>query len=312
MSPIPLRFSSCEPFMSPRRRRAFTLVELLVVIAIIGILVALLLPAIQAAREAARRTCCLNSVMQLGLAVHNYEFNFEALPPGVTDKSNPIRNEPQGQHVSWIVHILRYMEETNLAKRFDMTAGAYASKNATVRATSIEVLMCPSYGGELKNEEGTIAYTTYAGCYNDTEEPIDVNNRGLLFLNSAIRFDEITDGSSKTLLLSEKLPRPDDLGWVSGTRATLRNTTQILGPNPRFAQPQPMGMFDDQETGGEPEPKDVAESLIVGGYGSYHPGGINAAFADGSSRFVQENIDLTIWQRLGNRADGEIIDAAQF
>ncbi len=69
------------------RKRGFTLVELLVVIAIIGILVALLLPAIQAAREAARRTCCLNSVMQLGLAVHNYEFNFEALPPGVTGRN---------------------------------------------------------------------------------------------------------------------------------------------------------------------------------------------------------------------------------
>jgi prepilin-type processing-associated H-X9-DG protein len=283
-----------------------------VVIAIIGILVALLLPAIQAAREAARRTCCLNNVMQLGLAIHNYEFSNEALPPGVTDTKGPIRNEPQGQHVSWIVNILPFMEEQNLAKRFKISAGAYAAENAQVRATNVQVLMCPSYGGELKNREGTIAYTTYAGCYNDTEQPIDVDNHGLLFLNSHVRFDEMTDGSSNTLLLSEKLPRPDDLGWVSGTRATLRNTTQIQGPHPRFAPPQPpTNVFGDGEMGGEPKPQDVAESLIVGGYGSYHPGVVNAAFADGSSHAVSDTIDLEVWQHLGNRADGEIIDAAK-
>jgi prepilin-type N-terminal cleavage/methylation domain-containing protein/prepilin-type processing-associated H-X9-DG protein len=305
--------TSSRAMALPDRRRAFTLVELLVVIAIIGILVALLLPAIQAAREAARRTCCLNNVTQLGLAVHNYEFNFEALPPGVTDTKGPIRNEPQGQHVSWLVQILPYMEESSLARRFDIAAGAYAGQNSQVRATSVAVLICPSYAGEAKNKEGTIAYTTYAGCYNDTEEPIDVNNRGLLFLNSAVRFDEITDGSSKTLLLSEKLPRPDDLGWVSGTRATLRNTTQVQGPNPRFAPPpQSMDMFGDGEMGGEPEPQDVAESLIVGGFGSYHPGMVNAAFADGSSRGIAETIDLSVWRLMGNRADGEIIDAEKF
>jgi prepilin-type N-terminal cleavage/methylation domain-containing protein len=87
-------------------RRGFTLVELLVVIAIIGILVALLLPAVQSAREAARRVQCLNNVAQLGLAVHNFEFHFEHLPPGVVNPDGPIRSEPQGQHVSWIVQIL--------------------------------------------------------------------------------------------------------------------------------------------------------------------------------------------------------------
>jgi prepilin-type N-terminal cleavage/methylation domain-containing protein/prepilin-type processing-associated H-X9-DG protein len=298
-----------RPKYNGNRARGFTLVELLVVIAIIGILVALLLPAIQAAREAARRAACLNNVAQLGLAAHNYEFNFERLPPGVTDSAKgPIRNEPQGQHVSWLVHLLPFMEQQSLARNFDLSAGAYASQNAKVRATAVEVFTCPSWAGERKNQDGTIAYTTYAACYNDTEQPIDTNNHGLLFLNSKVRFDEITDGSSNTLLLSEKLPKSDDLGWVSGTRATLRNTTQILSPQARFAQRNQfaLGENDDQTT------PDVAESLVVGGYGSYHPGGVNAAFADGSSRLIAETIDLAVWQLLGNRADGEIIDAEKF
>jgi prepilin-type N-terminal cleavage/methylation domain-containing protein/prepilin-type processing-associated H-X9-DG protein len=280
-------------------KHGFTLVELLVVIAIIGILVALLLPAIQAAREAARRSSCLNNVAQLGLALHNYEFNFETFPPGVTDTKGPIRNEPQGLHVSWIVQILPYMEERTLYRRFDQAAGAYSGVNAQVRSTGVSILMCPSSNSEGKDESGTIAYTTYAGCYNDVEAPIDVDNKGLLFLNSHVRFDDIYDGSSKTLLLSEKFIGPNDLGWVSGTRATLRNTSKIEQSQPRFGRPAPI---DD-----EPPTQDVAESLIVGGFGGPHPGLVNAAFADGSTRAITDTIDPQVLRLLGNRADGEII-----
>jgi len=285
------------------RRSAFTLVELLVVIAIIGILVALLLPAIQAAREAARRTSCVNNVMQLGLAAHSYEFNFESLPPGVTDTKGPIRNEAQGLHVGWIVKILPYIEETVLYRKFDQAAGAYAAVNAPVRAAQVEVLMCPSYPGNDVIKDGTIAVTTYAGCYHDLEAPIDVDNHGLMFLNSHVRFDEIYDGSSHTLLLSEVIEEPsaeNNLGWVSGTRSTLRNTGKIDMPKPRFGQPAAAGE-------GESGKPDVAKSLFVGGFGSHHPGGMNAAFADGSTRFVSETIDPAVWRFVGNRADGEIM-----
>ena len=168
--------------------------------------------------------------------------------------------------------------------------------------------MCPSSPSEGINEAGTIAYTTYAGCYNDVEAPIDVDNHGLLFLNSRVRFDEIYDGSSKTLLLSEKLVRPDDLGWVSGTRATLRNTTKFEETRARFAQPEMMGDVDQFGNANQPA-EDVAESLIVGGFGGYHPGVANASFADGSTRPISEDIDLKIWRLLGNRADGEIVKA---
>ncbi|MCI0491741.1 MAG: DUF1559 domain-containing protein, partial [Planctomycetes bacterium] len=186
-----------------RDKHAFTLVELLVVIAIIGILVALLLPAVQAAREAARRTSCLNNVTQLGLAVHSYEFHFEHLPPGVTNPDGPIRSEPEGIHVSWIAHILPYIEENALFQRFDQSAGAYAAANAQVRAAQIQVLQCPSDRMDFVNEANSVARSSYAGCHHDSEAPIDKDNNGLLFLNSQIRFADIYDGSSKTILLAE-------------------------------------------------------------------------------------------------------------
>jgi prepilin-type N-terminal cleavage/methylation domain-containing protein/prepilin-type processing-associated H-X9-DG protein len=278
------------------KHRGFTLVELLVVIAIIGILIALLLPAVQAAREAARRAACLNNVAQLGLALHNYEFHFESLPPGVTNPDGPIRNEPQGTHVSWIVKILPYMEQNVLFNRFDQSAGAYAESNAEVRGAQISVLHCPTTPIPIFNETSRVAHSNYAGCHHDVESPIDKDNHGLLFLNSGVRYSQIYDGSTVTLLVSEVINSPDSLGWVSGTRATLRNTSAIEAGQPYL--PGPGGPKDDKEKAG---------SLFVGGFGSYHPGGINGGFADGSTRFVGQRIESKVLRLLGNRADGEIV-----
>ena len=286
-----------EP-ISQRRATGFTLVELLVVIAIIGILVALLLPAIQSAREAARRTSCVNNEVQLALAIHSYEFHFETLPSGVTNPTGPIRNEPQGLHISWIVRILPYMEENTLFKHFDTALGAYAPANAKVRAAVVATLICPSEPGEDSNEEHNIAYNNYVGCHNDLEAPIDKDNHGLLFLNSKIRYSEIEDGSSKTILLSEKLVSPDELGWVSGTRATLRNTGSKpnSGPRPDWSKDAPK--------------EQPSNSLAVGGFSSRHPGGINAAFGDGSVHFISDDIDPELLHQLGNRADGQIMKSS--
>ncbi|MEX2316011.1 MAG: DUF1559 domain-containing protein [Pirellulales bacterium] len=282
----------------PRRRRpAFTLVELLVVIAIIGILIALLLPAIQAAREAARRVHCLNNLSQMGLALHNYEFHFESLPPGVTNPEGPIRNEPQGNHVSWIVKVLPYLEATPLFQQFDQAAGAYAPVNAKVRAAQIETLQCASDPLDFINDEKTVARTSYVGCHHDAEAPIDKDNRGLLFLNSKIRYSDMFDGSSKTILVGEALTRPSGLGWVSGTRATLRNTSRIAAPRAGFSRPDDR---DDDERNADP--------LHVGGFGSHHAGGVNIGFADGSTRFISAIVDRDLLRKLGNRADGEHIE----
>jgi len=279
-----------------KKRPGFTLVELLVVIAIIGILIALLLPAVQAAREAARRAACLNNVAQLGLALHNYEFHFESLPPGVTNPDGPIRNEPQGTHVSWIVKILPYLEQNVLYRRFDQSAGAYAESNAEVRSAPISVLHCSSTPVPILNDTSRVAHSNYAGCHHDVESPIDKDNHGLLFLNSGVRYSQIYDGSTVTLLVSEVINSPDSLGWVSGTRATLRNTSAIEAGQPYL--PGPSAPKDEKEKAG---------SLFVGGFGSYHPGGVNAGFADGSTRFVGQRIEPKVLRLLGNRADGEIV-----
>ena len=136
-------------------KRAFTLVELLVVVAIIGILIGMLLPAVQQVREAARRTACLNNLAQLGLAMHNNEFSFGHLPAGVVDTAGPILNQPAGQHVSWTVQLLRFVEQNGIADNFDIQAGAYAGSNGAARSMVIPVYICPSQGNPL-NGAGTV------------------------------------------------------------------------------------------------------------------------------------------------------------
>jgi prepilin-type N-terminal cleavage/methylation domain-containing protein/prepilin-type processing-associated H-X9-DG protein len=294
--------ASSKSYRRAALQQAFTLVELLVVIAIIGVLVALLLPAVQAAREAARRTSCVNNITQLGLSLHSYEFHHESLPPGCTNPDGPVRSEPQGIHVSWIVKVLPYMEQNAMWRKFDQSAGAYAEKNAEIRAAQITVLECPSDAGEYHNADRTVARSGYAGCHHDVEAPIDANNHGLLFLNSHIRYSDIYDGSSNTLLLGEALTEPDELGWVSGTRATLRNTGSLEQSKPGAQLQAELSKPAGQKPGEGQVP-----STFVGGFGSYHSGVTNFAFADGSTRAISMDVDKELFRRLGHRADGEIV-----
>ena len=127
-----------------RRRPGFTLIELLVVIAIIAVLIALLLPAVQAAREAARRAQCVNNLMQVGLAIKNYESSHEVLPPGTINPTGPIANTPTGYHHNWIGQILPFLEHRNIKNHMNYDVGVYAAENSTVRSVSLHVLNCPS------------------------------------------------------------------------------------------------------------------------------------------------------------------------
>ena len=278
------------------RQSGFTLVELLVVIAIIGILVGLLLPAVQAAREAARRSSCSNNLMQLGIAIHHHEFNMEKLPSGVVDSQGPIRYEPIGRHVSWTVAILPYIEEQVAYANFDQQAGAYAEVNLPVRKHSVSIYSCPSSPLGYNKAEDSIS--SYAGCTGGLELPIDTNNGGLFFLNSQTRMREISDGSTYTLAIGEVNENKAMLNWTSGSRATLRNTaTPMDSSASRFFNPDPqMNKSEEKST------------LFVGGFGSFHTGGSQFLFADGSVRFLSMNIDATTYVQMGEKSDGKLID----
>ncbi len=277
--------------MKRQDRNGFTLVELLVVIAIIGILIALLLPAVQAAREAARRVTCTNNLTQLILAVQSYEGAYGVYPAGTVAEDGPVLNVAAGKHHNWLIRILPYLEETNTYNHVDFNVDVYHENNAPVARIHIPSAQCASDPGV----PAEINYSSYAGLHHDLEAPIDVDDHGVFFLNSEITYEDISDGSSQTIFIGEKITENSDFGWMSGTRATLRNTgTPINGTvnlNDRFRT-------------------DVQEQISptkVGGFGSYHPGGTNFAFGDGHVEFLSENIDIHTYQQLGHRSDGKLL-----
>jgi prepilin-type N-terminal cleavage/methylation domain-containing protein/prepilin-type processing-associated H-X9-DG protein len=328
-----------------RRRspqRGFTLIELLVVIAIIAVLIALLLPAVQQAREAARRTQCKNNLSQLALAIQNYEMAFEVLPPGSVNPTGPIVNKSSkdAYHMSWTVQILPFIELSTVFNHFDFNKGVYDPRNLAPQQRQISTFTCPSQAGRpLSN---MMHASSYAGVHSSLAQPIDVDQDGLLFLNSSVGYDDIPDGSAYTVMLGEKLQGADEVwGWASGTRDTLRNSG--AGPNAGglalFQPPQspydpygadPYGMdpyaadaADDENAAGnetpaeqdaEEQPKDAAPAdphdplLVVGNFSSEHTGGVQFAMADGSVRFISQSMNVPAFQSLCSRNDGGMPD----
>ena len=289
-------------FFPPRRRPGFTLIELLVVIAIIAILIALLLPAVQQAREAARRTQCKNNMAQLGLAIHNYDMSFETLPPGTVHGSGPIENVPKGYHMSWLVQQLPMIEQAQVFRAVDFSQGAYGPANMEVRKVRIATLMCPSdysFRYEVKGV-GTVFASSYAACFSGDDTPISNDGNGLMFLNSSVRFREIRDGTSNTILFGEKInPRDtDDLGWMSGTSATLRNAGVPI--NGGWDVVNYFSRVDKQ-------PTKAPSTTATGGFSSQHASGAHFMLADGSARFVNDTIDKDVFSCLGNRQDLKLI-----
>jgi prepilin-type processing-associated H-X9-DG protein len=286
-------------------RTAFSVIELLMVIFIICMILSLVLPAIQSTREAARRVQCINNLKQLSLALANYETHHKVLPPGVVDRAGPIRNEREGLQIGWIVQLLPYIEQTALYKVFDSEVSVYAPENRTVRVSRINTLLCPSDPEPGKTT--LTGVTSYAACHHDVEAPIDAGNHGVFFLNSHISADDVLDGTSFTIYVGEKLtePAPHDLGWLSGSRSTLRNTGTALNGTP------PVNASGFLPSAALPAPGGDQE-LAVGGFGSRHPGGANFAFGDGSVRFLSSKINPQVYRCLGHRADGEMISDTEF
>lgn len=211
--------------MSARRTRqitAFTLVELLVVCAIIGVLIALILPAVQSAREVARRATCASHLSQLIIGIHQYEQAHLLYPPGTLAKKSPIDNLPNDNHLNWIAHVLPYQDQQVLYKAIDQTVSVYDEKNAEARANGPKMVSCPS------SSFPNIGYSDFAAAHHDQEGAIDDQNNGVFFLNSKVGYDDLEDGASTTLFLGEKTTDAYDLGWLSGTRATLRNGGTVV------------------------------------------------------------------------------------
>lgn len=312
----------------PSQLRGFTLVELLVVIAIIGVLVSLLLPAVQAAREAARRLSCQNNVTQILLAVQNYESAYRAYPAGTVEPKGPILHQPVGFHHNWISAVLPFVEQTVVFRNIDFSTGVYSQPNFAVRKIDLTLLSCPSVWAN------SVATSDYAGCHGDQDVAIDVNSTGVFILNRRLRYDDLKDGSASTLFMAEKWCDGYDLGWMSGTRATLRNTglpittrmtgiSRPMGVLPGMPEWMPdaqplLPPFDKNESwnglvgdsggdwskslpgGGGPAP--------IGGFHANHTAGSLSGFGDGRVTVLAPSISVSVLQKLAHREDGQLVN----
>jgi prepilin-type processing-associated H-X9-DG protein len=285
----------------------------MVVLATIFILLGLLLPALANVRDAARRAQCVDNLSQIALGLQQYANIYETLPPGVVNDSGPIKNRPSGYHHGWLTQILPHLDRGDVSGALDTSVSIYAPENSTCRQVLIGVLTCPSSLGNRVREPDGVAATSYAGCHHDRETPIAANNNGVLFLNSAIRHDDISDGTSHTIVVGEKPLLGGELGWASGTRASLRNADFFWSATgPGLAVPLltliPASESNEDAAdavgGGVPDP--------VGGFGSHHRLVVNFAFCDGSVHVIASKIDRAVFRALATRAGGEVYDDDSF
>jgi prepilin-type N-terminal cleavage/methylation domain-containing protein len=285
--------------------RAFTLIELLVVIAIIAVLIALLLPAVQQAREAARRSQCKNNLKQVGLALHNYHDTFQYLPPGwigVTGLQHDV-NGTNGW--GWASKLLPMVDQGPLFNLINFNVPIGNVANLTPRATGLPVYRCPS---DIGPDKWTISTTggsplaelgraSYSGVFGKDEVDlcdglaagVPCSSDGLFFLNSRLRFADVTDGLSTTTMVGERLTRAAT-GWLytwAGVVATGDEAiVRILG-----------------DTDVTPN-KDL---IHMDEFASYHTGGAQFVLGDGAVRFISSSIDLQVYRNLASRNAGDVV-----
>jgi prepilin-type N-terminal cleavage/methylation domain-containing protein/prepilin-type processing-associated H-X9-DG protein len=302
--------------MLMRRHHGFTLIELLVVIAIIAILIALLLPAVQAAREAARRIQCVNNLKQMGLALQNYHAALGTLPMSYC-ASSPFLNgaSDTAPGWGWATMILAQLDQGPLFNTVNFALPVEAFANATAVQTRLAVYLCPSdqppsgpfpVPDASGNTLALVAPSSYADCVgNDqTDTTTGLNNTGLgngvMFRNSQIRVADITDGTSNTILLGERAWAINEGVWPGVV------TTGVIHRGPLNPCPTTGAAFYLAPTLIQAHCNVLnTDSDPDGGlddYSSFHPGGANFVFCDGSVHFLK-----SVPQNTGTRADGSTI-----
>ncbi|WP_428305092.1 DUF1559 domain-containing protein [Lacipirellula sp.] len=311
---------------------AFTLVELLVVIAIIGVLVALLLPAVQAAREAARRSQCVNQLKQWGLAMQLHHDAQQRLPYGCTSYDLPTKRVRQ----TWVVRLWPYIEQGNLARQFDLKTD-FELPPMTITGTMngltgqfVALYYCPSdvtgtdqISGTYQRRRGNYVVNwgnaNFGGAFRDSElvgfpgiAPFShVNGRPLEPLDTS--FASITDGTSNTLMMSEYLipTSPEDNDW----RADIHNNEGVhrfhtlQTPNSSAPDLIKNGWFQDNGDPAMPATAASEDRKQENAARSRHNGGVNALNCDGSVAFHSDGIALLVWQALGTMNGGETVSS---
>ncbi|MDA1015522.1 MAG: DUF1559 domain-containing protein [Planctomycetota bacterium] len=330
------------------RRHGFTLIELLVVIAIIAILVALLLPAVQQAREAARRTSCRNNLHQLGVALHNYHDAHSIFPPSMQFRDMNDAHAAQNAYqmnryrTNWVIAILPQAEQVNLQKQFNLNVSISDAVNRNARGTALDFMKCPSdpYSARMfELNGGNWARGTYAAnacnrpaqeCTADRGGWLNSTTRGVMGVNVSSRIRDITDGTSNTIMLAEiraGLSARDRRGvWAMGEAGSSVMAWHGFGgdsngPNPANDNADDIGncneviadvglakMREERMTCWQPCPSYQATSR------SMHAGGVFACMADGSVRFINDQVNNSgawggyggIWDKIITSQDGSV------
>lgn len=295
-----------------RRTSGFTLIELLVVIAIISVLIALLLPAVQQAREAARRMSCRNNLKQIALAVHNYESAFSVMPPR--------RILSAGNRRGWGPSILPYLDQASLQGQYRFDKDFYAPENAANIRVPLSVFMCPSAPGPrlVTVIQNGVTSEGVAGDYFGPNSfssslygvtALSGNNQitAMDDLPRTRRFRDITDGLTNTMLITEQAGRADYYirGQKQASNAGLSQATS-WGSWPSYQ------VFQVQIFGSDGITKDGSGGCVINcnnsqGVYSFHTGGANVVFADGSVHLLSESMDAHLLLGIVTINGGEII-----